>query len=212
MSITQFRTDQGIHWDGVKFVKNFTIAHNLTPSTKPGGFGDSITPEACNKMINNFITVTIEGFFKENPSATLPEFVDFLKKEHIAVEFGKEALLRILTQEGCEGIRFAFCKNHDDENSIIALGIEIDSASPVNSQLIKNGVFTRTSRPAAAEDDPMAEEKGHGITLFDYINASTSVTPQDLYNISRPARIDPGFENAVLKVTENFFGLSTKWE
>ncbi len=208
MSHTQFHTDSGIHWDGKNWDDKYKIIHNLTSGNKPGGFGESITPEASRKMIFDFFGNSIANYFKINPKAALPEFIDFLKKENISVEFGKEALLRILTQEGCEGIRFSYCKNHKGESSIVAMGIENDKSNPGKASLIKKAEFQRTAGAFTAED-PMSEEKGHGITFSEYINENTSLTSEALFNSHRFD--DSAFDKAIKEITNNFFKFSVQW-
>jgi hypothetical protein len=44
--------------------------------------------------------------------------------ETIAVEFGRETLLYLLSQKGCESVRFYFCINQDKVKSIVAIPID----------------------------------------------------------------------------------------
>lgn len=43
-----------------------------------------------------------------------------------AILFGKEAILQLFAQKGCEGIRFYICKNQEGEISLIAVGADMD--------------------------------------------------------------------------------------
>ena len=46
-----------------------------------------------------------------------------LGKENVAITLGKESLMAILSQKGCEGIRFYFCENPWGRSSVAAVGV-----------------------------------------------------------------------------------------
>jgi hypothetical protein len=79
----------------------YVIQDNLT------GRGDPITADAAAKMLDKWQTA--------NPDV-----------QETYVDFGKETLLFILSQAGCEGIRFYFCKNHLDVISLVLIGLDKD--------------------------------------------------------------------------------------
>jgi hypothetical protein len=72
------------------------------------GLGDPITADAAAEMLHKWQTAI--------PDA-----------QETYVDFGKETLLFLLSQAGCEGIRFYFCKNHNDAFSLILIGLDKES-------------------------------------------------------------------------------------
>jgi hypothetical protein len=72
------------------------------------GQGDPITADAAAEMLGRWQ--------KAIPDA-----------QETYVDFGKETLLLLLSQAGCEGIRFYFCKNHNDAFSLVLIGIDKES-------------------------------------------------------------------------------------
>jgi hypothetical protein len=73
----------------------------------PTGLGDPITADAAVEMITKWQA--------SNANAN-----------EAYVDFGKETLLLLLSQAGCEGVRFYFCKNHQDNISLILTGYDKD--------------------------------------------------------------------------------------
>jgi hypothetical protein len=69
------------------------------------GLGNPITADAAVEMLRKWQTAI--------PDA-----------QETYVDFGKETLLHLLSQAGCEGIRFYFCKNHLDAYSLILIGLD----------------------------------------------------------------------------------------
>ena len=47
--------------------------------------------------------------------------------DNVAITFDKEALLLLLSQAGCDKIRFYFCKNHDNNTSLVMVGAGQDN-------------------------------------------------------------------------------------
>jgi hypothetical protein len=79
----------------------YLIQENLT------GRGDPITAAAAAQMLHKWQTTNSD-----------------IQETH--VDFGKETLLFLLSQAGCEGIRFYFCKNHLDVLSLVLIGLDKD--------------------------------------------------------------------------------------
>lgn len=102
------------------------------------------------------------------------------KPEHdndtLAVEFDRQTLMLILSQNGCEGIRFSFCK-FDGKTTLVAFGIE------QSGRLIGEEMFKDNYNNVAAEPPP-GSEQGHGITkkeFRDVIEAENiGITPGEL--------------------------------
>lgn len=91
------------------------LSFNLRQETEVGGMGKPITVEAAKSMIIDYWEDKIKK----------TDEIENLEKESFAFIVGKEALLRILTQDGCEGIRFYMCANSDEnfKNSLVLAGI-----------------------------------------------------------------------------------------
>ncbi len=114
-----FSTDSGripIDSNGQLVLKGF---HHKDGDFSPGeltydiqggitGLGDPITADAAAAMLDKWQTAI--------PDA-----------QETYVDFGKETLLLLLSQEGAEGIRFYFCKNHHDAFSLILIGLDKES-------------------------------------------------------------------------------------
>lgn len=107
----------------------------------------------------------------------------------MAVEFSKSALMQILAQEDCEGIRFTFCKGINDadgsvntDESLVALGLD-GKGKPLGGDFYKSDVT-----PSATLSMPLSIEKGNKITV------------QDLKNELLPAEISrQQFESRFIK-------------
>lgn len=123
-------------------------------AVSPTSFGETVTTKACREMIKNKFEAEI---------ADLPANADKV----YAVEFGREAILEILSQEGCEAIRFAFCKLDKGEgfleDSIVAIGIKS------NQRPIKEEYFTENFAGNFLIDPPMVKERGNGKRLSEFV-------------------------------------------
>lgn len=113
----------------------------LANSNSTTSLGELISSKAARKMIQN----RFEGELK-NPSG--------LGSQISAYDIGKEAILMILLQEGCEGIRFIPCINPDNENSLVAMGIKSDR-KPMREE---NFALSKLNLPKS-ENDPIIIEK-----------------------------------------------------
>jgi hypothetical protein len=79
----------------------------LTYNVQSGvtGLGNPLTADAAAQMLHKW-------------QMAVPD------AQEVYVDFGKETLLFLLSQEGCEGIRFYFCKNHGDAFSLVLIGFD----------------------------------------------------------------------------------------
>lgn len=164
------------------------LRHNFSQNNVIVGFGRSTTTRATRKLISHSYTekfkTKLDKFKEKNPNATEAEYKKFIIErimpEKQAVEFGKETLLQILSQEDCIGIRFAFCMapekdtagNFIFKESILALGIKNESGKSVP---VKNERFKKNDPPL--DNDPIVKEKGNGKCYTDYV--SEMGIPQD---------------------------------
>lgn len=76
----------------------------------------------------------------------------------LAVEFDRQSLMLILSQNGCEGIRFNFCK-FNKKTTLVAFGIDKDSKL-IGEEMFKEKFDTKIM----GGDPPPGSEEGHGIT------------------------------------------------
>lgn len=106
----------------------------------------------------------------------------------LAVEFDRQTLMLILSQNGCEGIRFSFCQ-FNNKKTLVAFGIE-QSGKLIAEDMFKED-FDRTS-PLA--EPPPGSEQGHGITLKEFKTIIEEKAPN----------------NTLSEITDQFFGLSLK--
>jgi hypothetical protein len=81
----------------------------------------------------------------------------------LAIEFGRDSLLRILSQKGCEAVRFAFSKTYNDEGkitnelSLVAMGLD------ENGQLLRPESFKEDFEPNEVNSFAITEEKGNKV-------------------------------------------------
>ncbi len=130
----------------------------------PGTFTNTlVTPWASSQMIKDqFINIW------QDPNR---------QNEKIAVEFDKKTLLLLLSQNGCEGLRFSFCKFNDDI-TLVANGIDA-TGKLIAEEMFKDGYKPNTSTPP-----PLGAEEGHGITLKDFKATIQKLFPQIDENFS----------------------------
>jgi hypothetical protein len=126
--------------------------------------GATFTPKAASQLIY----AKIDQLIKNNELDTV-----------IATEFSKAALLQILMQEDCEGIRFTVCKRLNDngniepeEESLVALGID-SKGVPIGKKSFKIGSGAQgpneqgADLKGGADGMPIAKEKGNRVTARD---------------------------------------------
>ena len=148
------------------------------------GFGQPITPHLAKKMYKKyaddyFKAAALVDLIKKDTSGKYDDLkkgdnfkaMDRLMqpKNHIVSGvFGKEILLQILSQKGCEGIRYIFGQYHDkqcktDETTIILLGVK-ETGEPENpgckkiiagSEPIPSADFFRNIDENNEQQDPL---------------------------------------------------------
>jgi hypothetical protein len=124
-------------------------------------------PELFKKELGDKLGIEISSF----TDAQIFSFMEAVMP--YSVVFGKEALLFILAQKGCKGIRYYFCKNHKGKPSLVFVGIKsflkdfgggkngriIDDADPIPDPVESNG-NAGTSKFAARQKTPIVEVGG----------------------------------------------------
>lgn len=120
------------------------------PFTGDGAtYGMPVTVAAYFAMLNNFYK-----FLIANP-ALIPLF-----QGSYSVDFSKASLLRILSQEGCEYVRFYFAiPEADNKLSLVAEGLTADQGQVGYAQLLQKAT---DNDMVHAGTDPKIEERGNG--------------------------------------------------
>lgn len=156
----------GYDFDGTDF-KKVPIRTLLQHDTSAEGEGMPVTRAAGQHMVNRHHDLLRERLDAVRRTPTEEDVLD----EVVAVSFGKETLLILLSQAGCQGIRFYVCKNQDDKTSLVMVGI-----GEGNSDLSADG---SQSTFLGWKDDLQAtimDEVGGHKTLRDFENVQELVT------------------------------------
>jgi hypothetical protein len=124
------------------------------------GLGRPVTTEAADKMIRDYIAQN-KGNLDQN----------------IAIQFGREAILDLLSLKGCESIRFFFCIYEDEtgkrSKSLVAMPLDIH-----NNPIEVNGVVDDVPCDDEGKPKLMAsqriggQEVGGGFTIREFLEAS----------------------------------------
>ena len=85
----------GLDFNGKDFFET-ELTYKLNPDNSAAGYGRLISARACRAMIERKFSNQMSDIERHG-------------KEPFAHECGREGILRILGQEGCEGIRFIRC-------------------------------------------------------------------------------------------------------
>jgi hypothetical protein len=113
-------------------------------------YGMPVTVGAFFGMLNNFYL-----FLANNP-AVAKSFQDVY-----SVDFSKASLFRILSQQGCEYVRFHFAIPEPDQRfSLVAQGLDANQEMIGVAQLMQKATDNRVFD--TDPDDPTAEERGNG--------------------------------------------------
>lgn len=119
----------GIEYQNNKF-SECRIKYKLTSDTEVGGYGKFVTFEAARNLI--------EAYWHEIKQRSSPETP--IDNEIVSITIGKEILMMILSQPGCEGIRLyhakgitvnsnpnekpTYTRNDNGANTLIAIGVD----------------------------------------------------------------------------------------
>lgn len=106
-----------------------------------------VTPWAAREMIREFFVDIWDDAHKQN--------------EPIGVAFDKQTLNLILAQNGCEGIRFSFCK-FEGAKTLVAFGTNKDG------KFIGEPMFKKDFAKNTVEVPPPGSEQGHKTTLKEF--------------------------------------------
>lgn len=172
--VTNNGIDVIIDADGKEILKDGNhLEYILAPDNSPTGAGLTASPKATNKMISDQIYENVKEIVQRNSSKTEEEIkvaiIAEFSDKHIATEFGKESLLRLLSQEGCIGIRFTTCKSLKGR-SIVAVGLieAEENGSKISVPLKKEFYVEAASGQQQSSLDPimapLSEEEGVGLT------------------------------------------------
>ncbi|WP_339071648.1 hypothetical protein [Chitinophaga sp. 180180018-3] len=125
------------------------LDYNMPFTGDPGTTGMPVTVGAFFGMLNNFFKLLVD-----NPQYA-PAF-----QGRFYVDFSKASLFRILSQSGCEFVRFHFAvPNADSKISLVAHGLTADKEILGYDQLLAKAT-NNDMTPAFL--DPAIEERGNG--------------------------------------------------
>ncbi|HEY9257887.1 hypothetical protein [Chitinophaga sp.] len=145
------------------------LDYNMPFTGDPQTFGMPITASAYFGMLNNFYLLLLN-----NPALQAAFQGVFF------VDFSKASLLRLLSQEGCEYVRFHFAVPEADQKlSLAAEGLTINQEQVGYAQLLAKAT---TNNMVHDSGDPKIEERGNGKTsptpafkhLFELLKAQGS--------------------------------------
>lgn len=146
----KIRIHGAIDFDGNKFYEPKDGVEYKFESNGAAYYGNTFTPVAAAQLI--YQKAIDDAKMAKTGSDPI-----------LAIEFGRDSLLRILSQKGCEGVRFAFCKTLGDngqivnEISLVAMGLDLDG------RLLNPGSFKKDYKPSEVESLAITEEKGNKV-------------------------------------------------
>lgn len=208
-----YATKTGVDFVNGKLVTDQPLEYNLTSDDSPVGFGKTITPRAATFMIHQKIKENVQMLLdklsKEHITSQeqLDKINGHFSNDRIAIEFGKESLLRILAQDECIGIRFTFCKNTAQSDSIVAIGIsEEKTQNQKISVPLKKASFSPQSMATSILDvsNPIIEEEGVGKTTKAVIE-DMGLSLDSIINEAQ-SQNDSFVEKLSATITKSFFG------
>jgi hypothetical protein len=152
------------------------ITFDLNDDTSVPGYGQPVTLNAACCMIDKDLREFTNDFNnanKENNSTLINKLIE---KKGIAVIFGKETLLRLLSQPNCEAIRFYSCINDDERASLVLCSVDKngwDIAAVKNGKKyltelipIRNEIIRRSSKDIIFQDDTTESDEKGGPNTF----------------------------------------------
>lgn len=173
----------GVDHDGANYTQG-PIEYSLRGTTvnSVSSFGTPVTVSAAQKMIVqdkwNSMIAEVQRLRAAGASDDAPE-VQALLDTNISVTFSRSILLLLLSQAGCAGIKFYFCKNLEGHDSLVLVGVDEqngDLQSP-------NGVIVPLNVAGLApRDQPqqtLLAEVGGPKKLGDVFDAELNMTPYD---------------------------------
>lgn len=144
------------------------LDYNMPFTGEPQTYGMPVTVAAYFGMLNNFYLLLMK----------YPELLAAFQGNFF-VDFSKASLLRILSQEGCEYIRFHYAVPGANEKiTLVAEGLDANQDQVAYSALLDKAT---TGNMLPAGGDPKIEERGNGKVptppfrqLFDLLKAQGS--------------------------------------
>lgn len=110
------------------------------------GLGMPITRSAADKMINTYIAANMNNL-----------------DQNLSIEFGRETLLYLFSQTGCESLKFYFCINHMGQKSLVAVPMQAGG----DQILLKN----------ANGDEIAGSEVGGGTSIREFLLKNKGFKP-----------------------------------
>lgn len=185
----KFVTDSAIGFNGGKFNQNSIVELELEKEAPIKDSGALVTTAAFRQMIKQKLSL-LQDELRKDPELTEAMITEKLNNKICSVDFGKGTLLRLLSQSRCMGLRFTFCVNHENQDSIIVSGIEFINGSidPNTGRVVGAKAivlnYENYSLENASGSKTMDDEKGVGRNYADFFNEiqlpfSDFITKQD---------------------------------
>ncbi len=193
----KFVTTSALDYDekNKKWNRNAPMAIDLPSDDIALGFGHSITRRAFRKMVGDKLLQLKENFKKLPIEQTSVNLETYLKSQKCAVEFGKESILRVLSQENCIGLRFTFCINDKGEESVIVSGLIEEDGKTV---MIKREYYKASEINIERDNVAFDEEKGVGLSYKELLDQN-KISIDELMNVEN--------EEVKTKLVDGVFGI-----
>ena len=166
-------TADGLDYKNGKFVKK-KLTIKLAPEGSVTAAGKPITLKAVKAMTDGYLLPKLDrlkqlraksiGKSKEEKAEEKA-----LLESNIAVFFGKETLMLLLSQTDCEGIRFYFCRNHEKKQSLVLVGVD-GAKNDLGIHSKHGSIIDRNLDINDLQEDIPADEVGGPKSLQDYLN------------------------------------------
>lgn len=124
----------------------------------PVGLGKPMTKIAADLMIDTFIK-------EVQANAKNEDYLDQI----VGVQFGKEKILYLLSQQGCESLIFYFCKNHKGKHSLAIIPLN-NTDEPLPRPASAGGAEETRSAPIQIA----GSEVGGGKTIREFLDKNSN--------------------------------------
>lgn len=168
-------TLQGKDFQNGSFVDS-EVKISICDDSQLTGFSRPITQDAKREMINSFIDE-----LQNKLKAVDAQSVEYkgIMNQTVSVDFGKESLLLLLSQPGCEGIKFSFAKGINTQYTLVAEGLTIGT-NGVQPVIIPD-VTDKSGN--VIKNEPMTFEVVPPYTLEDWVKEKDSEQFQGVHKV-----------------------------
>ena len=112
------------------------ISFEVISNGKTSGYGMPISRAVCRKMVDDYHhhQMKLHNKLSELNTVGIDEIKQSIDVNYEVVSgiYGRDTLLHILQQEGCEGVMYIYCR-FEDKNSIVIFGVDAEG-KPVGEE------------------------------------------------------------------------------